>query len=456
MPENIDLEELLAQKNYSEIRLICESKHPAKTADLLSNLPSTIIWKILLLINFEIRTEIFSYLPMNTQIDIAETLKRKELAQIFTEMSSDDRTDLFKQLPKETQDLLMPGLAHAEREDLIQLSSYPEKTAGSVMTSEYITLFAANTVAEALNKIRREGPDKETIYYAYIIKKDRTLEGFVSLKDLLLVKPEVQIEKIMQRDLIFCSVKEDQEDVAHKIQKYGLLAIPVVDENNFLVGIITHDDALYIITQEQTEDFEKFMAISGNHEAGAYFKKSSLIHFKDRAFWIISLAVLGLVSGMIIHSFEKTLMQFIVLIVYMPMIANTGGTCGSQAATVIIRAIALKEVSPKDAFRVLFKELKIAIFLSIALGMLTYAKVLFLSHGVILPHGYTLLNIAFAVTVGLSLQVVTSTVFGASLPMIAHKLKLDPALIASPVLTTCVDISGLLIYFFSAKIILGI
>ncbi len=454
--ENINFEELLEQKDYEEIIKICEEKHPAEIADLISGLTPKQIWKILLKIDTAIRSEIFGHIPLESQLLITETLSRRALSQIFTDMSPDDRVDLFKKLPKEIQDQLIPGLAQAEREDILKLSSYPEKTAGSVMTSEYVALFSHYTVSDAIETIRKEAPDKETIYYAYIIDQDRKLIGFVSLKDLILSKPTLKLNEVMHQDLVSCLVTEDQEDAARKLQKYDLLAIPVIDDNNTLLGIITHDDAIDVITQEQTEDIEKLMAIAGSHEAMSYLKKSAWTHFKDRSIWIVVLAIVGLIPGMIIHHFENTLVTLMLLALYMPMMANTGGNSGNQAATVIVRALSLKEVSHKDFFNVLYKELRISLMLAGVLALLIGAKILFFTSVATIPESLSLTKIAFAISLGLSLQVVTATLIGSMLPLIASKLKLDPAIIANPVLTTVVDITGLLLYFNAARIILGI
>lgn len=280
--------------------------------------------------------------------------------------------------------------------------------------------------------------------------------GFVSITDLILANPNSLVKDIMHEDIIYAHVDEDQETAARKIQIYDLIALPVVNGNNVLVGIITHDDALDVITQEHTEDMEKLMAIAGSHEAGVYLKTSSFKHFKNRSVWIVSIAALGLVSGMIIHSFEATLANLMILALYMPIVADTGGNTGSQSATVVVRALALREISFADIFKVLWKEFKISVLLALVLGILSYLKVLFLSSNSEIPKGFNLEKIGFVIALALSLQVITATLIGAFLPLIASRFKLDPAVVASPALTTVVDITGLLIYFSTAKILLGI
>jgi magnesium transporter len=324
------------------------------------------------------------------------------------------------------------------------------------MTSDYATLSKDLTAKEAINKLRLEAPNKETIYYAYVIDEKRQLTGFVSLKDLILARADESIESIMHTEMIFANAYDDQEKAARTIQKYDLIALPVINGGNALVGILTYDDAIDIITQEHTEDMEKLMAISGEHEAGVYLKTSSFVHFKNRAVWVVGLALLGLISGFIIRGFEDALKGLILLTLYMPLMTDAGGNTGSQAATVVIRALALNEISPKDILKVIFKELNIAFLTSAMLGTLTFIQVLILSWNASLPAGISVYEVGVVVATALCLQVITATVVGAALPMTIAKIKLDPAVVASPALTTIVDISGLTIYFTTAKILLGL
>lgn len=374
-----EIKELIKSEDWNTFKEICDELHPAEIAELISAVEPQEAWKFLESLDLTRRTEIFIHLDLDLQTEIAEILDRKKLAELLTEMPADDRVDLFKKFPDEKQELILPALAQAEREDIRRLASYPERSAGSIMTSEYVSIPDSITVSEAINRIRLEAPQKETIYYSYIINDKRQLIGFVSITDLILANPNSLVKDIMHEDIIYAHVDEDQETAARKIQIYDLIALPVVNGNNVLVGIITHDDALDVITQEHTEDMEKLMAIAGSHEAGVYLKTSSFKHFKNRSVWIVSLAALGLVSGMIIHSFEATLANLMILALYMPMVADTGGNTGSQSATVVVRALALREISFADIFKVLWKEFKISVLLALVLGILSYFKVLFLS-----------------------------------------------------------------------------
>jgi magnesium transporter len=451
-----ELREMVAAGDSKTLQDFCESGHPAVIAELISALSGEEAWAVLRHADTPLRAEVYSHLDEDLQVEIVRTLRREEIARLLADMSPDDRADLFKQMPEDLREAVVPALAQAEREDIRRLSAYKEGTAGAVMTSDYATLSPQLTASQAIERLREVAPDKETIYYAYVVDDHRKLLGFVSLKDLIVARREARVGDIMHREVVFARVEDDQEDAARKIQKYDLIALPVLNGGDALVGIITHDDAIDIITQEHTEDMEKLMAIAGSHEAGVYLKTASWVHFKNRVYWIVGLAALGLISGIIIHSFEATLMQMLILALYMPMVADTGGNTGSQSATVVVRALALREISPKDVLKVLFKELKISILLAVILGVLSWGKVLFLSRGTDLPAGFSIDKIGAAIAIALGLQVVSATLMGALLPLGAAKMKWDPAVVASPALTTIVDITGLLIYFTTAKLLLGI
>jgi magnesium transporter len=451
-----EFREFLSQNNIESLREICEAEHPAIVAECLSALTPSEIWQVIRHVPVELQAEIVCHLDEDVQADFILGLDRKDAVSLLTGMSSDDRADLFRRLDDSQRETLYPALAKAEREDIRRLTAYPIGTAGAVMSSDYVSLRKDMTAGQAIAQIRLEAPQKETVYYAYVVDEARKLIGFVSLKDLIMARPEALLDDFMHKEVISAHANDDQEDAARKIQKYDLIALPVINGGDALVGIITHDDAIDIITQEQQEDMEKLMAIRGSHQAGAYLKTSSWVHFKNRAYWIVGLAVLGLVSGLIIHGFESSLMHLIILALYMPMVADTGGNTGSQSATVVVRALALGEIKPGDALKVLFKELKISILLALVLAILSFGKVLFLSQGTEIPAGFSLVNIGLAIAIALGMQVVTATLIGAVLPLGAAKMRWDPAVVASPALTTIVDITGLLIYFGTAKMLLGI
>lgn len=451
-----ELREALQQRDPRPFQELAANVNPGLVAEFFSALEPDEVAQALALIPTEYRAEIFAHVDDGLQVDVAERLSRQELARLISAMPPDDRVDLLKRMPDERVDVLLPALAQAERDDIRRLCSYAEGTAGAVMTSEYATLPADITAAEAITRLRQVAPDKETIYYAYVVDAHRRLLGFVSLKDLILAPPNRRVEDMMHTDPIFARVDDDQEDAARKIQRYDLIALPVLDASNTLVGIITYDDAVDIITQEQTEDVEKLMAIGGEHEAAAYMRTPAWTHFRNRCVWIVVLAGLGLVSGYIVQSFEGLILQFAILATFMPMLADTGGNTGSQAATLVVRALALKEIELRDVLRVLWKEFRVAILLALVLVVVAAVRVWLYSLSGTIPPDYSLTQVGIAVSLALGLQVVSSTLIGAILPLAAAAFRFDPAVVASPALTTIVDITGLLIFFFTVKMVLGL
>ena len=450
-----EIRELIAAGDAQSLRNFCSSNHPVEAAEAVGALEPGEAWAVLGHADPELRAEIFSHLDNDFQAEVIGTLRRGEICRLLADMPPDDRADLFNLLPEDRREAILPGLAQAEREDIRRLSAYVEGTAGAVMTSDYAALSPDLTVSRAIERLREIAPDKETIYYSYVVDEKRNLLGFVSLKDLILAPREARIREVMNPDVVFARANEDQEEVVRKIQKYDLLALPVINGGDALVGIITHDDALDIIHQEHTEDLEKLMAIAGRHQSAAYLKTTAWEHFKNRVLWVVALAVLGLASGFIVQNFEGLLLQFAILAVFMPMLVDTGGNTGSQAATLVVRALAVDEIRPSDFLRVFLKELQVALMLALILAGLAFARVQFFGGGTIPPE-FTRHGIALAISVALGLQVVSATLIGAFLPLGAAGLKLDPAVVASPALTTTVDITGLLIYFFTVKIMLGL
>ncbi len=451
-----ELRELAAAGDADTFREFCAQTHPAELADLMGDLEPAEIWRLLHMLPVAERAEIFSHFNLDQQVVLATGENRREMARLLEEMDSDERADLVQRLDEDLREEILPLVAKAEREDIRKLVSYEEGSAGSVMNTDYAVLRPDVTASEALELIRRQAPSKETIYSIYVVDERHRLLGYLSLQDLILARPKQTVADSMHTDVVSVNVSDDQEEVARLIEKYDLLAIPVVSDDNVLVGIVTHDDAMDIVRQEQQEDVEKLMGIIGAHEARTYLRTPAWVHFRNRVVWIVILAALGLVSGAVVHRYEQTLSALIILALYMPMLADTGGNTGSQSATVVIRALALKEISVRDVLRVLAKELTIAVLLGLVLFGLSYGRVLWCSRGASLPAQCTLQMVALAIALALMLQVITATLIGALLPMGAAALRLDPALVASPALTTIVDITGLLIYFTTVKLMLGL
>jgi magnesium transporter len=282
------------------------------------------------------------------------------------------------------------------------------------------------------------------------------MKGLVTLKDLVMHEPQTKVIEMLNEFFIYAEVNEDRESVAQKIEKYDLVAMPVLNSLNQLVGIVSHEEAIDIIRKEETEDLEKFMGIMPSEDDEEYMSTSSFHHFKKRVVWLVSLAAIGIISGMIINEYQGVLEHFIILAMYMPMMAATGGNTGSQAATVIIRALSLGEINDKDWIKIVFKEMKISFMLSLCVAILTYMKIAFLSFHSMLPEGFSMEYIGLIISLAIAIQVISSAVIGAGLPLVVRRMGGDPAVVASPAITTIVDITGLLIYFTVASMTLGI
>lgn len=451
-----ELLELIDSSNLAKLREVVDTVHPAETADFVAALDDGDIWRLLSALRKQQAAEIFSHFDLERQVELADEANHQAMARMLEDLPADDRVDLVQRLDPRVAEQILPLVAKAEREDIRKLASYAEGTAGALMSSEYATLRPEMTVARALEQVRIQAPKKETIYYIYVVDERHRLIGLVSLKDLILAKPAQQIRDIMHEDVICVRVSDDQEHVAHTIEKYDLLAVPVTNGDGKLVGIVTHDDVLDVIRQEQQEDVEKLMAIGGRHQAGEYLRTPVLTHFKNRVVWVVILGILGLVSGLIVQSFEGLLLQFAILAAFMPMLADTGGNTGSQSATLVVRALAMEEVRPRDILRVILKELRVSVLLAVVLALVAFGRVLALGGGSTRPEGASLTWIATAISIALGFQVISATLIGAILPLGAAKMKLDPAVVASPALTTIVDITGLLLFFGTAKLLLGV
>lgn len=447
-----EFQELLAEGKEEELRAFCTECHPATVGEMLSALEPAQAWAVLRLAEPVRRAEIFSHLDEQEQEELVETLRRDDIARLFADMPPDDRAHLFRRLPEARQELVMPALAQAEREDIRRLMSYEQGTAGSIMTSDYATIPPDVTAAEAIERLRRVAPDKETIYYSYVVDDNRKLLGLISLRDLIVARREARVRDLYRSEVIYARADEDQEEAARKIQKFDLLALPVVNADNALVGIITYDDAIDVITQEHTEDMEKMMAIGGSHEGGAYLRMSPWEHFRNRAAWVAALGVVGLLSGFIVQRYEGLLQEFTLLAAFMPMLAGAGGNTGSQSAALVVRGLALDELAPRDLPRILLKELQVSLLIGALLGAIVFVRVLLHGGACTLA---TLERLGLTIAIAVGLQVVTATLVGALLPMIAAKLKFDPAVVANPALTTIVDVTGMLIYFSVASAMLG-
>jgi magnesium transporter len=407
-------------------------------------------------LDVEDQGRIFSDFAMDLQLQIARTFDPKKVANIFRHMYSDIRADLYQQLQKEEQIKLLPYLDKKTREDVIILSAYPPETAGGIMNTDFATIYEGMSVAQAMAKIRHDAPSKDMVIYIYVVDDAMVLKGFVTLKDLVLADPETKIDDLIDEFYVYAEVNEDRESVAKKVERYDLAAIPVLNSLDQLVGIVGHDDAIEVIRAEQTEDMERLAGVIPSSEDEGYLETPSLKHFERRVGWLVGLAAMGILSGMIISEYQSVLEKFLILAMYMPMMAATGGNTGTQAATVIIRAMSLGDVSNSDWLKVVLKELKISALLSICVAALTYLKIVYLSFQGLAPESFTIGFVGMTISLAIAIQVITSAVIGAALPLIVKRSGGDPAVVASPAITTLVDITGLLIYFSVASWLLKV
>ncbi len=441
------IEGLAKAREWEALVTILKKMPVVEVVEVLRKLEKPDLLDVLSLFTHEEQGYIVSDFDIEMQEELYELLGPKSFSRIFVHMASDLRADFYQELDREDQLKLLPYLDKKTREDVVRLSSYDPETAGGIMSTDFATIMGDMTASQAIEKVRRDAPSKKMIYYVYVVDEDMKLRGFTTLKELIMADPDESIWNIVYRDFAMAEVDEDRESVANKIEKYDVVALPVINKYGQLAGIVSHDDALEVIQEEQTEDMEKFMGIVPDVERLNYQETPVLMHFKKRITWVASLSVIGVISGIIIHSFEEALSALILLALYMPMVADTGGNVGSQAATVVIRALDLGQISLKNWLMILYKEARIAIMVSVVLGVIAYLKILFLSWDTQTPDEYSLFFIAFGISLAMSLQVISATLLGAALPLVVKRLGGDPAVAASPAITTLVDITGLLIYF---------
>jgi magnesium transporter len=415
------------------------TQHAADIAQFMKDHDAQVDWRVLDMLDLTRQAEVLGYLDRDLQVELAKCAPRARLAKIVTEMDSDDRADLFNALSEDEQEALLPALAQAEREDIRRLASYEESTAGAIMTSDYAVLTPDLTAREALDKLRLEAPDKETIYRAYVVDTDRKLIGSVRLQDLILVAPATKIEKIMERNTLAVRVDEDQEQVAQKIARYDRLAIPVIDSDDRIVGIVTHDDALDVIQQEATEDFHKSGTVRGLAES---VKQASIFMlYRARVAWLVLLVFGNIFSGAGIAYFEDTIAAHLALLFFLPLLIASGGNAGAQAATLMVRAIATGDVRPKDWGWMLGRETLVALLLGLTMALAIY--------GIGAWRGG--IEIAGVVSGSMIVIVLAGSLIGMTLPFILTKLKLDPATASGPLVTSICDIVGVVIYFSIAR-----
>jgi len=451
-----DLRELIIDREEKVLRDFFQPHHPAAAAELLDDLAADEAQFVLKLLAGRTRAEVFSYLDPSLQDGIAQLMDRNELASLVSAMSHDERADLITRLPEERTQQIMPLLAQAEREDIRRLTAYKEDTAGAVMTSDYATVPAELTAAGAIERLRHEAPDRETIYYCYVLDAHRRLVGFVSLKNLILAPAHRRVADIMQREVISSVVDEDQEVTAGKLMEYDLLALPIVDHDGRLVGIVTHDDVADVIVEEATEDVYRLGAVGPLEDS--YLRTPLLTMWGKRSFWLAILFCAEFLTMMVLLKYKTTFDAVPGLVLFIPLIISAGGNCGSQSATIITRALALGEIRPSDWFHIVWHEIMMGASLGLTLGALGLFGAAGFLH-VIGGHDesvgeVTIAHMATVVALGVSAVVVCGNLVGATLPLVLKRIGLDPALMSNPVVASLVDVTGILVYFAIAEALL--
>ncbi len=445
---------MLEEKKYPTLRDILVTMNPSDVAGLFDCLEEKQIPLMFRLLPKELAAETFVEMEPEAQELLIRSFSDNELKEVLDELYVDDAADIVEEMPA---NVVRRILRHADpemRHSINQILRYPENSAGSIMTTEYVSLRPEMTVGEAILRIRRQGVDKETIYTCYVTANDRKLLGIVTVKDLLLAEDDDdKIEELMITNLICVTTQTDQEEVARMFSKYNFLALPVVDGEHRMVGIVTFDDAMDVMEEEATEDMEIMAAMTPSEKT--YLKSSPFDLYKHRIPWLMLLMVSATFTGMIISSFESALALLPALTAFIPMLMDTGGNCGSQSSVTVIRSLSLDELKFEDIFRVMWKELQTAILCGVTLAALCFVKVLVVDR-MLMGNASISLLVAGVVSLTLGVTVIMAKFVGCTLPLLAKRLGFDPAVMASPFITTIVDALSLLVYFMFAKSILGL
>lgn len=432
---------LLAQREFKAVRSILDVMNEVDIASLLSTLSDKELALAFRLIPKDKAAEVFSNMDTSMQTYLVTMFTEKELKELLDDLYMDDTVDMLEELPANLVKRILATISASDRSMINQLLNYPEDSAGSIMTTEYVDLREEMTVGQAMAHIKKTGIHKETIYTCYITER-RKLVGIVSAKDLMTTDDDVPIKDLMETEIISVYTHADQEQVAQLFTKYDLLALPVIDQDGRMVGIVTFDDAMDVMVDEATEDITKMAAINPSEKT--YFETSVLQHAKNRIPWLLILMFTSIITGTIITRYENAFAAIPLLVSFIPMLMDTGGNCGSQSATLIIRGIALDEIRFTDLFKVMFKEFRISLIVGAFLAVANGVRIFIQYH-----------NPGLAVVIACSLMgtVIMAKLVGCILPLLAKKVNLDPAIMASPLITTLVDTFSILIYFNIATVL---
>lgn len=426
---------LLEEKNYIKIKSIVRELYPADLAALLETLSPRNITLLFRILPKELAAETFTFMDSDTQMHLISCFSDKELREILDEIYVDDTVDIIEEMPANVVARILKNTDSETRKQINAILDYPADSAGSVMTTEYVYFHKNMTTREALEWIRKVGVVKETIYTCYVTES-RKLMGTVTILDLVTADEDATIESIMDSNVIYAVTHEDREEVAAKFSKYDFLSMPVVDNEQRMVGIITIDDVIDVIAEENEEDFSKMAAMSPIEDS--YFKTSVFTHARKRIGWLLVLMLSSTITGTLLTQYEEAFQAIPLLVSFIPMLMSTGGNCGSQSSTTIIRGLATGEIAFKDFFNAMFKEFRISLIVSIILSLTNGLRILIM---------YRNLQLSVVITLSIIGTVIIAELIGCALPLIAKKVKLDPAIMATPLISTIVDTCSMLIYF---------
>lgn len=448
-----ELTEMLDNRNMKALRERMDEMPEFDVAEFLSSLEDNRMPMLFRLLSKEKAAEVFANFDAPDQERIINSITDSELAGIVEELYVDDAVDMMEELPANVVKRVMRTATSETRNLINQYLHYPENSAGSIMTAEFVDLKKYMSVKDAFARIRRIGEDKETIYICFVTSADRKLEGIVTVKDLLLADPETVIEELMDRSVIYAVTTEDQESVSEKFSDYDLMALPVVDKENRLVGIVTVDDIIDVMEQEATEDIQLMAGMTPSDKP--YLRTGITEMWKNRIPWLMFLMLSATFTSMILTSFEDRLAVQTVLIAFIPMLMGTGGNSGAQASTAVIRSLSLGDIEPRDVLKVMWKEWRVALLCGLSLAAVNFVKMLLLD-GMLLGNDSITVSVAATVSVSIVFIVMFAKVVGSFLPIAAEKIGVDPAVMANPLISTLTDAVSLLIYIFVAKLVLKI
>ncbi len=443
---------LLMKKKYTELREETLDMHPADLASVLEDLDENNRLVVFRLLRKDVATEAFTFMSDDARAELVEGFSDAEIVNTIEEISLDEAADMLEDMPASVVKRVLAKSSRETRESLNRLLHYPEYSAGSIMTPEYVRFRAGIDVKEAMQAIREQGPDAETVYTCYVVQKNKLL-GVVTARDLLLSDPDTPISEIMDDNVISVNVTDDQEYVARQLAKYDFNAMPVVDNEGMMLGIVTIDDAVDVLVDESTEDMQKMAAIIPEDQSASYFGTSVLSHAKQRIPWLLILMLSATFTGLVTQHYEASFAALPLLVSFMPMLMYTPGNCGNQACTLMVRGLALGEVTVRDLGRIVWKELRISLLVGSILGVVNGVRI-FLMYDVFAKNpDPNALRYMLVVSIALMLAIILAKLVGASLPLLAKLIGADPAIMATPFITTIVDAGSLIIYFHIAELI---